>query len=135
MNEKTALEVQKQEVTNAQAMERTRECPCFIPRMDIYETDDSIVLLADIPGADENSVDITIEKNVLTISALVDQNPPEGYELTMAEYEVGDYQRSLRLPDLVERENIQATIKDGVLRLVLPKQQAARARKIQVIAG
>lgn len=128
-----SLEVQKEEVAGAE--ERTRECPCFIPRMDIYETDEAIVLLADLPGADESSVDIAIEKNILTLTAFIDQRDPEDYALSLAEYETGDYQRSLRLPDLVDQEKIQATIKDGVLKLVLPKQQAARTRKISVISG
>ncbi len=129
------IESQKQEITNTEQTERTREGPCFIPRADIYEEEDQIVIVADIPGADESSIDITLEKSVLTINAYVTPVVPEGYTLSLAEYEVGDYQRSFRLSDEIDREKIQAVIKDGVLRLYLPKSGAARTRKISVQAG
>ncbi len=63
-----AIESQKQEITAAEQTERTREGPCFIPRADIYEEEDQIVIVADIPGADESSIDVTLEKSILTIS-------------------------------------------------------------------
>jgi HSP20 family molecular chaperone IbpA len=63
------LEVQKQEIAETEDMERTRDCNCFVPRADIYEVEDAIVIVADVPGADENSIDITLEKNILTINA------------------------------------------------------------------
>lgn len=129
------MEVEKEEITAPEDTERTRECRCFVPRADIYEVDDQIVIVADVPGVDENSVEITLEKNVLTINAYVDPVEMEGFAPVFAEYEVGDYQRSFRLSDEIDREKIQATIKDGVLRLYLPKAGAALARKISVKAG
>jgi HSP20 family molecular chaperone IbpA len=129
------MEVQKEEVTTPEDTERTRECRCFVPRADIYEVNDQIVIVADIPGANEKSVEVTLEKNVLTINAYVDPPEMEGYSLVFAEYEVGDYQRSFKLSDEIDRDKIQATIKDGVLRLYLPKAAAAQARKINVKAG
>lgn len=129
------MEVQKEEVTTPEDTERTRECRCFVPRADIYEVDDQIVIVADVPGANEKSVEVTLEKNVLTINAYVDPQEMEGYSLVFAEYEVGDYQRSFKLSDEIDRDKIQATIKDGVLRLYLPKAAAAQARKINVKAG
>lgn len=129
------MEVQKEEVTTPEDTERTRECRCFVPRADIYEVDDQIVIVADVPGANEKSVEVTLEKNVLTINAYVDLPEMEGYSLVFAEYEVGDYQRSFKLSDEIDRDKIQATIKDGVLRLYLPKAAAAQARKINVKAG
>jgi HSP20 family protein len=130
-----SMEVQKEEVTTPEGSERTRECQCFVPRADVYEVDDQIVIVADVPGVNENSVDVTLEKNVLTINAYIEPFEPEGYSLSFAEYEVGDYQRSFRLSDEIDREKIQATIKDGVLHLYLPKASEARARKIAVQAG
>lgn len=134
MSEKT-MEIEKQEVTTTEETERTRECRCFIPRSDIYELDDQIVIVADVPGVDENSIDVRIEKNILTINALVDPALPQGYSLSFAEYEVGDFQRSFRLSNEIDRKKIQASVKDGVLRLYLPKAKEALMRKISVKAG
>jgi HSP20 family molecular chaperone IbpA len=128
------LELQKQEITETEEMERTRDCRCFVPRADIYEVDDTIVIVADMPGVDENSVDIMLEKNILTINAYVNLEDREGYALTYSEYEVGDYQRSFKISEEIDREKIEATIKDGVLRLFLPKSTEARTRKISVKA-
>ena len=129
------MEVEKEEVTAAEGTERTRECACFVPRADIYEVDDRMVIVADVPGVDESSVEITLEKNILTINALIEPVEMEGFTPVFAEYEVGDYQRSFKLSDEIDREKIQATIKDGVLRLYLPKAAATQARKISVKAG
>ncbi len=129
------MELEKQEVTTTEETERTRDCRSFIPRSDIYELDDQIVIVADVPGVDEDSIDVTLEKNVLTINALVNPVIPQGYSLSYAEYEVGDFQRSFRLSDEINREKIKASVKDGVLRLYLPKAKEALARKISVKAG
>jgi HSP20 family protein len=135
MADNKSLAVEKQELTTTEDSERTRECRCFVPHADIYEVDDQIVIVADVPGADKDSIDVTLEKNVLTIDAYVNSVAPEGYSLSFAEYEVGDYQRSFRLSDEIDREKIQASVKDGVLRLYLPKSGAARTRKISVKSG
>jgi HSP20 family protein len=134
MTEQT-MELEKQEVTTTEETERTRECRCFTPRSDIYELDDQIVIVADVPGVDEKSLDVTLEKNVLTINALIDPVVPQGYSLSLSEYQVGDYQRSFRLSDEINREKIRASVKDGVLRLYLPKAKEALMRKISVKAG
>jgi HSP20 family molecular chaperone IbpA len=131
----SAIEAQKQELSTVEEAERTRDCQCFVPRADIYETDDQIVVVVDVPGVSENSIDITLEKNVLTINAYVEPEEHEGYALALAEYEVGDYQRSFRLSDAVDRENIEASIKNGVLRLEMAKAKEAQSRKISVAAG
>ncbi len=129
------MENQKEELTKTEDTERTRDSQVFIPRADIYETEDAIIVLADVPGADENSLDITLEKNVLTIYASVQPEQPEGYSLIYQEYGVGDYERSFILSNQVDRDKIEATVKDGVLRLELTKAAEAQARKISVRAG
>jgi HSP20 family molecular chaperone IbpA len=130
--ESKALEVQKHEVIDMEDSERTRECVCFVPRADIIETDDDIFVVVDLPGADEDSIDITLEKNVVTLNAYIEAEDMDGFAPTFSEYEIGDYQRSFRLSNIVDRDNIQANIKDGVLRLQLPKAGEAKARKIAV---
>jgi HSP20 family protein len=114
--------------------ERTRSRRTYRPLVDIIERKDDIVLLADMPGVDERSVEVTLEKNVLTIYGAVEPVAPEGYRLHGSEYGVGDYRRVFSLSDEVQRDRIQATVKEGVLRLVLPKAEAVRTRKIEVRA-
>jgi len=126
-------EGQKQEIVEG-GPERTRARRAFIPRADIYETADAIFVIADMPGVDETSVDITLEKSVLTIEGYVEDERPEGYSLAYAEYAVGDYQRSFSLSNQIDQSKIEATVTDGVLRLRLPKLEPT-TRKITVKAG
>ena len=123
-----------QEKEQAQ-VERTRSTTVYTPDVDILEKEDSIVVFADMPGADEKSVDITLEKDVLSIYARVEPELPEKHQLLHAEYGVGDYQRSFTISDEIDRDKIEARVKNGVLRLVLPKAQVALTRKIAVQAG
>ncbi|MFN2129904.1 MAG: Hsp20/alpha crystallin family protein [Anaerolineae bacterium] len=127
-------EAEKREVAET-GTERTRDRLAFVPRVDIYETDDAIVVVADMPGVDESSLDITLENNELTINGYVEPMQPEDYSLTYAEYREGDYVRSFRLSDEIDREGIEATLKNGVLCLNLPKVKEARTRKIEVKTG
>lgn len=129
-----AQEAEKQEMVESGA-ERTRDRRVFIPRVDIYETGDDLMLVADMPGVDESSVDITLEKNVLTINGNVEPAQPENYSLAYAEYAEGDYQRSFTLSDEIDRDNIEAVVSHGVLRLRLPKAGPAKTRKIAVKAA
>lgn len=128
-------DVEKQEVEVAEGTERTRPGRAYVPRTDIYETEDALTLLADMPGVDESSLDITLEKNVLSIKGFVEMKNPDNYGLAYAEYEVGDYERSFTLSDGIDQENISATVKNGVLTITLPKAGPAKARKISVNLG
>jgi HSP20 family protein len=116
-------------------VERTRSTNVYTPDVDILEKDDSIIVLADIPGVSESGVDITLEKDVLSIYAKVEPEVPEKHQLLRTEYGIGDYQRSFTISNEIDREKIDATVKNGVLRLVLPKAKAAQTRKITVQAG
>ena len=127
-------ETEKREVAETDS-ERTRDRAAFVPRADIYGNDDEIVVVADMPGVDEHSVDVTLENNVLTINGYVEPEQPEGMGLSYAEYQVGDYQRAFTVSDQIDREGIEATVKDGVLRLRLPKVTEARVKKIAIKAG
>jgi HSP20 family protein len=126
------LDADKQEVTLEEGTELTRDRRTFLPRTDIYETKDALVLVMDIPGANKDDIDITLEKNVLTVHALVEPHAPEGYALALQEYEVGDYQRSFRLSNEINQDKIEANYSNGVLRLTLPKAEAAKAKKISI---
>jgi HSP20 family molecular chaperone IbpA len=133
-NELQVQDAQKQEIDQAEA-ERTRDRKAFVPRADIYEDGDNITIVVDVPGVDESSVEIGLEKSVLTIDGYAEPKVPEGYTLSYAEYEVGDYHRSFRLSNQIDLDKIEATVKDGVLRLLLPKVGPAKTKKIAVKAS
>ena len=134
MSEKKDMEVQDKELVQEET-ERTRECRCFIPRADIYEYDENIFVVLDMPGINENAIEITLEKNVLNIKGYSQIKDRDNYSLVSAEYEPGDFERSFRVSNTIDRENIEATYNDGVLRLTLPKTEEAKARKITVKVG
>jgi len=133
--ENKSLEIPKQEVIKKDEMERIRSHRCFVPKTDIYETEDEIILMADIPGANQDSVDITLEKNILSINAFIETEIPAGYDRVYAEYNGGDFQRSFRLSDEINQNNIKAVVSNGELRLHLPKAEPAKAKKIKVKAA
>ncbi|HQK78842.1 MAG TPA: Hsp20/alpha crystallin family protein, partial [Syntrophales bacterium] len=95
--EKESLDLQKQQAQNPLETERTRNRKVYVPKVDIYETKDAMVLIADMPGVDDKSVDITLEKNVLTITGNVESPAYEGKTLAYAEYDTGDYQRAFTI--------------------------------------
>jgi len=128
----TEATIQKQEAREMDAPERTRTRRVFIPRVDIYETGDAVILMADMPGVSQDQVDITLEKNVLTIVGYVEATERDGYSLSYSEYSEGDYERTFALSDEVDRNRIEATMKDGVLKLTLPKAEEVKTRKIAV---
>lgn len=128
----SSMEVQKQEAAPTEEMERTRSRRRFVPRSDIYETDGEIVLVADVSGASDKTVDITLEKNILTVNAYIEPVHSSGYTLAYAEYDEGDYERSFQLSDEIDRDQIAASVSNGVLVLRLPKAPAAQTRKIAV---
>ena len=127
-------DIEKKEASNPQQAERTRQSRVYTPDVDIVEKKDKIVLVADMPGVDEQSIDLTLEKNVLTIYGRVDVEIPENHKLLLSEYGIGDFQRAFTLSDEVDKERIQATVNNGVLKITLPKAESAKTKKIQVKA-
>jgi HSP20 family protein len=125
-------ETAKQEVQQPSGTERTKTKKVYVPEVDIYETKDSIVLIADLPGVDEKSVDIVLEKNVLTITGAAEPVAYPGYSLTYSEYDTGDYQRAFTISDEVDRDNIDAVVKNGILTITLHKAEKAKVKKISV---
>lgn len=124
-----------QKTENVSATERIRNVKTFVPRVDIYENKDSLFLLADMPGVDEKTVDIELEKNVLTITGRVENDRLKDTTMMYSEYEIGDYERVFTLSDEIERDKIVATVKNGVLRLELPKAEAVKPKKIAIKAA
>jgi len=125
-------QIQKQESKDLQSAERTRWGKVFTPPVDIVETGDALKLYADMPGVNKESINITVDQNILMVLGNVDVTPIEGYELEYAEYEIGDYQRSFTLNDTIDQTKIEANYNNGVLELTLPKAEKAKPMSIKV---
>jgi HSP20 family protein len=89
-------------------------------------------MYADMPGVDQKSVEVTLEKNVLKITGAVEPDAFPGRSIAYAEYDIGDYERAFTVSDEVDRERIEAVVKNGVLKLVMYKAPQAEVRKISV---
>ena len=132
VEETKTMQVQEQEIVPEEDSERIRERATFIPKTDIFETEEDIVLVIDMPGVSEGSIDITLEKDTLTITGISVVEAPEDHTLAFSEYRVGDYERNFRVTDQIDKENIQAVYKDGILRLTLPKADEVKIKKINI---
>ena len=106
--------------------------PVYVPRVDVRETAEAFVVVADLPGADEKSVEATVQKRVLTIEGWTQLEKPQGGEELGREFGAGRFRRDFTLPDAVDPERIQARVKNGVLTVTIPKKEEVKARKIQV---
>jgi HSP20 family molecular chaperone IbpA len=104
----------------------------YTPAVDIIKRQDDIEIVADLPGVDEKSLDVTVEKNVLTIYGKVAEEGPEDVKLTASEYGVGDYKRVFTISDEIDPGRIRAALQNGVLRVTLPKAEEVKSRKVQV---
>lgn len=103
----------------------------YTPAVDILENQDHYILYAEMPGCSEKDIEITIEKNILRIYGRVSHNIPEGYRLFYSEYGIGDYERTFELSNEINQDNIEASVKHGVLKLILPKIQPT-TKKIEI---
>lgn len=135
MDTKNELQAKEKQELQSNNAERMNDRYVYVPRADIYESEDAIHVIANMAGVDENDVDVTLEKNVLTIKAETSAQKPEGMELSYQEYAVGNYERSFIISEEIDRDGIVATVKDGVLDLTLPKSKKALARKIPIKAA
>ncbi|MFO1154882.1 MAG: Hsp20/alpha crystallin family protein [Rhodospirillales bacterium] len=115
--------------------ESTRTRPVQRPVADIYETKDALVVVLEMPGVDADGLNVMLDKRVLTVAARAGATAPKGYALTLSEYRVADFERSFTLAESIDTDRIEANLKDGVLKVTLPKAGPAPARTIQVNAG
>jgi HSP20 family protein len=130
MADLTHLPSEKRETT-PDAGELTHEGVFFTPAVDIYETDNELVLVADMPGVDSDDLDIDLDDDTLSIVGKVKLNQPSGDRL-LSEYRMGNYFRNFCISDIVSRDSISAVLTDGVLTLTLPKSPKAVPRKIPI---
>jgi HSP20 family protein len=118
------------------SMSGTTEARAWIPALDVVERHDAYLIALEVPGVDPSTIDISFEQNVLTVRG----SKPMGFEIAKdaelrvysSERVVGNFERSVRLPEFVDGEKISAEFNHGVLFLTIPKVQAAQPRKIQI---
>lgn len=118
--------------TTEDIVERERTRPSFRPDIDIYETRDEVVLVADVPGASGEDIDLSFENGVLDVHARIRPRRTENATYLAQEYGVGDFHRSFQVSEDVDSGGISAEISGGVLTVRLPKIAAAKPRKIEV---
>ena len=126
--------IEKQRADVPEGAEETSSRRTFLPPTCICETDDSIIVMADMPAVRAEDVDVTLENRALTIHGRVRDEETEGTALAYAEYDTGDYHREFSVSTQVDADNIQASLDRGVLTLTLPKAKPAHKR-IKVDAG
>jgi len=133
MNEQSRKELkvkEKQELSGG--LEHTRPGLVFTPDVDIFETDQALTLLADMPGVRPDSLTIDLRDDTLTIKGETSAIKGPNEEPLLSEYETGTYYRQFSLSEIIDQKKIDAQLKNGVLRLTLPKVEKAAPRKIMV---
>lgn len=131
MDNQQELQVQqKREVESKQ--EATIPARVFLPQTDIFETDQALTVVLEMPGVEKDKVDVKVENDVLKIEGWIDFSRYEGLQPLYTEYNIGNYARSFQLSSKIDQNRISAELRDGVMTLVLPKSEKAKPRKIAV---
>jgi HSP20 family molecular chaperone IbpA len=121
----------KQEQRNVATVERTSGGVTYTPRIDIWETENELVLYADMPGVAAEDLDIQFENRELRIHGRVSARH-EDISFLYGEYGIGDFYRTFTIGESIDAKKISAELKDGVLKLHLPKTEAVKPRRIEV---
>lgn len=116
------------------APQRMPERRVVAPRTDVYEREDALVLVADVPGVDPGHVEVSLENDTLTLRARAGEDEPTGHDALYQEYAPVNYERAFTLAEDIDAERVKATVRQGVLTVVLPKSPKAQPRKISVSA-
>jgi HSP20 family molecular chaperone IbpA len=125
----------KDKVEVSTPAEQTKPGPVFTPNVDIFETDKAIIMLAEIPGVKAADLSIDLRDDTLTLTGDVKPlNRPEEEDI-LIEYQFGRFYRQFTLAEAIDQGKIDAVLKNGILRLTLPKAEKAMPRQIAVKAG
>ena len=131
MSDSQELQVQQKREVEKKT-EGTTPGRIFVPVTDIFETPEALTVVLEMPGVDRDSIEASIENDVVTIDGRIDFAKYEGMQPVYTEYNVGHYARSFEISDKIDQNKISAQMKDGVVTIVLPKAEQAKPRKIQV---
>jgi HSP20 family protein len=121
---------EKQEL--AKKEEQTVPGRHFVPTADIFETDEALTVIMEMPGVEKKDVNIALEEDVLRVEGKIDFSKYQGMEPVYTEYMVGHYTRGFTLSGKINRDGISAQLDDGVLTLTLPKMKEAMPRRIAI---
>ncbi len=135
MAEKKEIKVRVVEDGAKETAERMESRPVVAPRTDIYETEDAVVFLIDLPGVRVEDAEVTVDRNVLTVRARRPFTAPKGLNRLYAEWRPRDFERRFTLGPDLDTANIEAKLQHGVLRLVLRKRGPEPERKIAIEAA
>jgi HSP20 family protein len=131
MAQSQALEVQeKKELVSKE--EKTVPARYFVPNTDIYETEDALVVVMEIPGVEKEQVEINLENDTLRVEARIDYGKYEGLDPLYTEYNIGHFARAFTLSNKIDQTQIAADLGDGVLTLTLKKAKEAQPRRIAI---
>lgn len=127
-------ELQVQEKRELQKKEEaTIPARTFLPTTDIFETDDALKVVMEMPGVDKANLEVNVENDVLSVSGRIDLSKYEKLQPVYTEYNIGHYRRTFNLSSSrINQDRIAAEMKDGVLTLTLPKVEQAKPRRISV---
>ena len=131
MDTKQELQVQRKRELDKKE-EGTIPVRVFVPTADIYETQDALKVVLEMPGVEKGNVDVHVEDGVLNVEGRLDLTKYQGLQPLYTEYNIGHYARSFRLSNKINQDKIGAELKEGVLSLTLPKVEEAKPRTIQV---
>jgi HSP20 family molecular chaperone IbpA len=131
MAERQQLQVQKKREQEKRE-ETTIPARVFVPTADIYETQDALTVILEMPGVEKNNVNVGVQDGVLNVEGRLDLSKYQGLQPLYTEYNVGHYARSFQLSSKIDQGKIEAALKDGVLSLTLPKVEEAKPRTINV---
>jgi len=112
--------------------EKTVPSRFYVPNADIYETDDALTVVMEVPGVEKKDLNVSLENDALRIEGRIDFSKYEGFEPLYSEYNVGHYARAFTLSDKIDPDGISAELEDGVLTLKLMKSKEAAPRKIPI---
>jgi HSP20 family molecular chaperone IbpA len=131
MAQSQLLEVQEKKEA-ASREEKTVPARYYIPNTDIYETDDAITVVLEIPGVEKKDVEVRVEDDVVRVEGRIDFGKYEGLEPLYTEYNVGHFARAFSLSNKLDQNEITAQLDDGVLTLTLKKAKEAQPRRIAI---
>jgi HSP20 family protein len=127
--------VQNQSERNPSTAQQRPQQQHVVPPVDVFENDASITLLADLPGVTREQLQVRVDGETLVLEAVAATSAPERMELVYGEAQSSTYRRQFTLSRELDAGRIEAQLRDGVLRLTIPKAEEARPRKIQVQVG